>query len=187
MKTSLIVTAILLFCLQESYSQTVNIGLTTDIILTCKNSPENNIKGSYISIPPFNAYLKAGIQYDIFGIDFKGGLLLGNPFFGGEYGANLKIKTTEKISYLIAWLRHLNGRGDGNSGGNYVEPINFIGLGAETKLTRLFGVNLILYFPVGNNKLEFLRDFSDPDNLIVSSRVGPMIRLGFIFDIIRFN
>ena len=186
MNKSIIITVILLISsLPGSFSQTVNIGLTSDVILTFINNPENKIRGTYISIPPFNAYLKAGIQYGIFGIDLKGGLLLGSPYFGGEYGANLKIKTTEKISALIAWLRHVNGSGEVTLVGNYDEPINFIGFGAETKFTKLFGIDFILYFPVGNNKLRFIRSMNDPAILFVRSRVGPAVRLSFIFDIIR--
>ncbi len=183
MNKTIIITAFIL--ISTAYSQTVTLGVRTEVVLYSVYHTHSKDIGIGGVPPPMDAYLKAGIQYKKFSLDFRGGLLMGDPFFGGEFGAALKYNHTEKSTFLVAWLEHLNGAGDGNSGGNYVAPINFIGIGFETKITQLFGLDWVLYFPVGNNNLQFSRDFYDPDILIVASRVGPVLRFGFIFDIIR--
>lgn len=109
---------------------------------------------------------------------------MGYPLNRGEYGAELKYKITERISPLAAYLRHINGGSDHNSGGTYTEPINFIGAGAEAKLTKVFGLDLIFYLPIGNNNLEY--SIGDNGVRILSSQMKIIIRLGFIFHIIVF-
>ena len=144
---------------------------------------QNNTTGNSAIAFPSSLYMKLGARYERFTLDVKGGFQLGDPFGGGEYGAALKYSITDHISPLVAWLKHMNQSSAHNSGGTFTEPIHFLGLGAEAEVSRLFSLDLIFYLPVGNDKLEyFTYDFQD----YYHTRVGLMIKLGFIFNIARF-
>ena len=144
---------------------------------------ETNTTGNSAPFPA-SLYMKLGAGYQRFTLDVKGGVQLGDPFFGGEYGAALKYSITDHISPLIAWLKHMNGSTSHNSGGTYTEPIYFLGVGAEAEFTRLFAMDLIFYLPLGNDKLEYYLGYDYQH--FSYTRLGLMIKLGFIFNIARF-
>ncbi len=183
MRSTIIIFFLLLFS-NTIHSQSFTWGLRTELIDYFIINTQTNTTGNYMLIPPFSLYMKLGAEYKRFGLDVKGGVQLGDPFVGGEYGAELKYSITEHISPLIAWYKHMNGSIDHNSGGTYIEPIHFLGIGAEAEVSRLFSLDLIFYLPVGNNKLEFTKDNYPQRTLL--TYMGLMIKLGFIFNIARF-
>ncbi len=183
MKRVILIAAILIICFGEDYSQTVTVGLRGESIYYLINY-WNHTEERVIPVP-LSAYIKAGIQYQSFGLDVKGGFQEGEIYFGTEYGLELKYYLTENISPFIAYLQHFNGSADHISSWLTGKPLNFAGIGAEAKLTKVFGLDLTVYFPFGNKGLEYELDFDNPSRIILVSRMGPMIKLGFIFDIIR--
>ncbi len=182
MRSTIIIIFLLVFS-HTIHSQTFSLGLRTEIIDYFVINNQTNSTGN-TALFPASIYMKFGAGYQQFSLDVKGGLQLGYPFFGSEYGATFKYSLTDRISPLIVWLKHFNGSDSHNSGGIYTEPIYFLGFGAEAEFTRVFSMDLTFYIPVGNSKLEYSKGYNGVHNL--STRVGTMIKLGFIFNIVRF-
>ncbi len=181
MRSTIIVFFLLVFS-QAIQSQTFTWGLRTEMLDYFVTNSETNRTSNALPFPA-SLYTKLGAGYQRFTLDVKVGVQFGDTFMGGEYGASLKYSITDHISPLVAWLKHMNGSSAHNSGGTYTEPIHFLGVGAEAEVTRLFAMDLIFYLPVGNDKLEyFTYDFQN----YYYTRVGLMIKLGFIFNIARF-
>jgi hypothetical protein len=106
-------------------------------------------------IPLYSGYLKAGILiYDKYEIELKGGLQLIDPFVGGEYAFLFKYNIVEKIFPLVTYLNHFNGGDSRVTNGTYGNRMDFIGIGAEAKITKLFSLDLIFYAPIGHKDLE---------------------------------
>ena len=108
---------------------------------------------------------------------------LGEVFAGPEYAVEIKYNLVGKISPLLVYLNHNNAGGGGNSGGPYNNTLEFLGAGAEAKLTKLFSLDLIFYAPVGNSDLEYSNYVGGfTYNRVTSTKITTMIKLGFIFN-----
>jgi hypothetical protein len=176
---------IFLFTLTSSTTlgQAVNIGLRTES-LTYFAKRTLRPSGVETMPPLLNGYLKASVLiYDKYEIELKGGLQLIDPFVGGEYAVLFKYNIVKNVFPLVAYLNHFNVGDLGMGHGTYGDRMDFIGIGAEGKFTKLFSLDLVFYFPIGKKNLEY--EVGSFDERITTSKMGPMIKLGFIFNIIR--
>ena len=178
---------IFLFALGSSttYGQTVSIGLRFESFAYFVNYSQKSSGVQFMPIPLLSDYLKIGILiYDKYEIALKGGLQLGDLFVGGEYAILFKYNIVKNVFPLVTYLNHFNVGDLGMGHGTYGDRMDFIGIGAEGKLTKLFTLDLTFYIPIGKKNLEF--EVGSFDEKITTAKIGPMIKLGFIFNIIRF-
>ena len=126
------------------------------------------------------------VSYDKYELELKGGGQLGEVFAGPEYALEIKYNLVGKTYPLLVYLNHNNAGDSRNSGGTFNNTIEFIGIGIEAKLIKLFAMDLIFYVPVGNRDLEYSIDYSSSYSVkrVTSSKITSIIKLGFI---INFN
>ena len=168
----------------RTYGQSVNIGLRFESFTYLINKTQGNSSDLKFMPLPLSGYLKAGvIFYDKYELELKTGVHLTDPFTGYEYAILFKYNLLKNFSPLISYLNHLNVEDSGMGYCTYGNNINFIGLGIESKVTKLFCLDIVCYLPVAKNDLEY--EFHVDKN-ITTTKMGPLIKLGFIFNIIRF-
>lgn len=167
-----------------TYGQSVNIGLRFEGFAYFVNYTQKPSGVQFMPLPLLSAYLKAGVLiYDKYEIELKGGLQLIDPFVGGEYAILFKYNIVKNVFPLITYLNHFNGGNLGMGHGTYDDRMDFIGFGVEGKLTKLFSMDITFYTPIGKKNLEY--EVGSFDERITTAKMGPMIKLSFIFNIIR--
>lgn len=170
-----------------SLAQSVNVGVRVESLAYFFKNVINNTSHEYFLPLPLSGYLRAGVSYDKYELEMKLGAQLGEVFAGPEYAIEIKYNLVGKIFPLLAYLNHNNAGDSRISGGSYNNTIEFIGAGVEAKLTKLFGVDLIFYVPVGNSDLEFANYVGGfTYKRVTSTKITTMIKLGFIFNINLF-
>jgi hypothetical protein len=181
-----IVFFLFLFISSISFAQSVNVGVRAESLTYFFKNVINNTGHEYFLPIPLSGYLKAGVSYDKYELELKGGGQLGEVFAGPEYALELKYNIIKNIYPLVVYLNHINSGNSHNSGGTYSNTIEFMGIGIEAKLIKLFAMDLIYYVPVGNSDLEYSIDYSSDNSVkgIASTKMTSMIKLGFI---ISFN
>jgi hypothetical protein len=160
--------------------QSINIGLRFKSFAYSINHNQENTSGISFMPLPLSGYIKAGIIfYDKYEIELKTGYQLLSPFQGPEYALLFKYNIVQNIYPLFTYLNHFNA-GDSRTGrGTYSNRMDFIGIGVEAKLVKLFNMDPTYYIPVGKRGLEYeVGQFSE---YITTSEMGPMIKLGFHF------
>lgn len=176
---------ILLFCSSTILPQSVSIGFKLESLgYFYKNTVQNTSELSILPIP-LSGYVKASIVlYDKYEIELKGGAQLDEIFSGFEYALVFKYNLWESIFPLISYLKHFNA-GDSRTGnGIYNNRIEFLGTGIEVRMTKVFGIDLIYYIPIGEKGLEYSIDINLINyGIITTSQMDSMIKLGFIFNI----
>jgi len=179
-----IILFLFLFTSSISLAQSVNVGVRLESLAYFYKNTIHNTNEVYFLPIPFSGYVKASISYDKYELELKGGVQLGEIFAGAEYALELKYNLVGDIFPLLVYLNHNNSGEGGNSGGPYKNTIEFVGVGAEAKLTKLFGVDLIYYIPVGVSDLEYLNQVNSNylSERKTKSKITSMIKLGFIFN-----
>lgn len=178
-----------LFLLSSSISlaQSVSLGFKLESLGYFYKNNVNNISELSIIPIPISGYVKASIVlYDKYEIELKGGVQLDEKFAGPEYAIVLKYKLWRNIFPLITYLKHFNAGDSRTGGGTYSNKIEFLGAGMEARLTKVFGVDLIYFIPIGGKELEYLIDINSVDlslEKITTTKMVSMIKLGFIFNI----
>ena len=184
MKQSIIL-LLLFLSSSQTLSQKVSLGVKLESFgYFIQNTVQNTSELSIIPVP-LSGYVKASISlYDKYEVEIKGGVQLGEIFAGPEYALAVKYNLWENILPLITYLKHFNAGDSRTFGGIYNNEIEFIGIGMEAKLTKLFGLDLIFYIPIGEKGLEYSLDFYSTDiRKVTTSRMGTMLKLGFVFNI----
>ncbi len=180
---SKIIHLLFLFTLSTSFAQSVNVGVRIESLAYLYKDVIRNTSREYLLPLPLSAYIKAGISYDKYELEMKLGGQLGEVFVGPEYAIEIKYNLIGKIFPLLVYLNHNNVGDGGNSGGPYHNTIEFLGGGVEAKLTKFFGVDLIFYFPVGKNDLEYANYVGGfTYKRVTSTKITSMVKLGFIFN-----
>ena len=165
-----------------SFAQSVNVGIRVESLTYFYRNVVNNTTHEYFLPLPLSGYIKAGFSYNKYELEMKLGGQLGEVFAGPEYAVEIKYNLVGKIFPLLVYLNHNNAGGGGNSGGPYNNTLEFLGAGAEAKLTKLFSLDLIFYAPVGNSDLEYSNYVGGfTYNRVTSTKITTMIKLGFIF------
>ncbi len=184
-KMHLIFTFLFIFIYSVTYAQSVNIGLRFEsFAYSIHNIREQSSDLEFMPIP-LSGYLKAGILfYDKYEIELKAGVQLIDPFTGTEYAILFKYGILKKIFPIVTYLNHFN-VGDSRTGnGTYSFRMDFIGVGVEAKLIKIFSLDLTYYIPINEKRLEY--EVGNLDEHVTTSEMGPMIKIGFIFNIINF-
>jgi hypothetical protein len=174
------------------YGQSVDIGLRFEsFAYSINNVQEDNSQLKFMPIP-FSGYLKGAINFsEKYELELKTGIMILDPFNGPEYQLYFKYGITKTLYPLITYMIHSNSGNSHMSGGAYNHRMDFIGFGVEAKIRKLFSLDLVCYVPVGEKNLEYEIDYSTNSgaaiySFITTSKMGPMLKLGFIFNIIRF-
>jgi len=171
-----------------SYTQTFNLGLRLESFGYSINSlQEKYTKVQIMPLPIFSGYVKAGIIFENkYELELKTGVQIIDPFVGPEYQILFKYGVSKTIFPLITYMLHTNVGNSHTSGGTYDTKFNFIGFGIEAKLKEFFSLDLVCYLPVGKKDLEYQITYNNFNNISTANQMGPMIKLGFIFNIVRF-
>lgn len=162
--------------------QSVNVGLRLESYAYSISYPQKHSSSVVMMpIPLFSGYIKAGILFsEKYEFELKAGVQIIDPFYGPEYAISFKYGLTKKIFPLITYMKHSNGGNSHTGGGTYSYTLDFIGFGAEAKLKKVFALDLVYYIPVGRTDLEYELDYLN-GGIIKTSKMGSMIKLGFIF------
>lgn len=177
---SRIIFLLVLFSSSVNLAQSVSIGAKLESIYYFYKNTINNSTDEWMLPIPISGYLKVSVLFNNkYEVELKGGAQLGEIFFGPEYALTIKYNLLGDIFPLLTYLNHHNS-GDSRTGrGTYNIKIEFIGAGVEAKLTKIFGLDLIYYLPIGKKDLEYDL-YSVPKT---TSKMESMIKLGFIFNI----
>ncbi len=183
MKTKILL-IIFIVLSSTSFAQSVHVGIELESLGYSNRNIIKNISEEYITLIPLSGYLKGSITfYDKYEIELKYGAQLGEIFAGLEYALELKYNALWNLFPMISYMKHFNA-GDSRTGsGIYNSRIEFLGLGIEAKITKLFGIDLLYYKAIGGKGLEYSIYSGPSSNKVTTSEMESMIKLGFIFNI----
>ncbi|QQS36429.1 MAG: hypothetical protein IPM56_00290 [Ignavibacteriales bacterium] len=167
-----------------SFAQSVSLGLKVESLgYLNKNISSNNTEFSTIGLP-LSGYIRGCVNLlDDYEIEARAGVQLGETFSGFEYAFTFRYKLLFNIYPQITYLKHNNAGSSGNTGGVHSTDFSFAGIGAEVKFTSVFGMDLNYYIPVGDRELEYSLEYIPATRKVTTNEIGPMIKLGFIFNI----
>ncbi len=183
----LVVTILLIITASTSFCQQINLGIKLESLGYVEKYINRN-SSDFQSIPlPLSGYLKGSILLkNKYEFELKGGAQLDENFAGPEYALSIKYSPIEKMFLIFTYLEHFNAGSSGNTGGIYSNNFSFGGIGIEAKLSRLFSLDLNYYLPFGEKGLGYSLDFNSNDyKKITTSKIGSVIKLGFIFNILK--
>ncbi len=176
---------LILFISSTALAQSVNLGFKLEsLYYSYKITKTNYTEESIIPIP-LSGYIKLSVLFnDKYEVELKGGVQLEESFVGPEYALIFKYQLFKNIFPLFTYLNHSN-KGDSRTGnGTYSNNFQFIGIGIEARLSKIFGVDLTYYMPFGEKGLGYSLDFSSNNyRRITTSEIESVIKLGFIFNI----
>ena len=176
---------LILFISASTLAQSVNLGVKLEsLYYSYKITKTNYMEESIIPIP-LSGYIKLSVLFnEKYEVELKGGVQLEESFVGPEYALIFKYQLFKNIFPLLVYLNHSN-KGDSRTGnGTYSNNLQFVGIGAEARLTKVFGLDLTYYIPIGEKGLGYSLDFSSNSyRTITTSKIESLIKLGFIFNI----
>ncbi len=182
-----VILLIVLLCASSSFAQTVNIGLKLESLNYFYKNTRTGYHQESLTLLPLSAYLKASVIFnDRYEVEIKGGIQLDELFAGPECALSVKYDIGKGVCPLLTYMIHFNGGDARNLNGTYATTFNFIGAGIELKITKVFGMNLIYYVPVGDNRLTYSGYFVSTDSGHYensTSNIVSIFKLGFIFNI----
>src|SRR5690554_2440695 len=194
MKTSLIkfIFPCLLFISTVNLAQSLNVGLRFEpCFYSQKEIPENKTQLKFIPYP-YSFYIKGAIIFsEKYELELKTGMMFSEELFGLDYIVLFKYGITKTLFPFITYMLHENSGASHQGWGIYNRNMVFIGFGAEAKITEIFSLDLVYYAPVGKTDLKYEFNYFTNSGAatyspITISQMGPMVKLGFIFNVFRF-
>jgi len=173
-----------LFCL-TAYSQQLNLGLKVDvtkIVILRPIQPYNSIS-SINALPAL--FLKFGVLFwDKLELELDGGYQLGDRFDGAEAAFLAKYRIWNNIFTFLSYLNHQNDGHEGTGSGTSSYSYNFLGVGAEFKMSDLLGLDIAYYHPVGENgyDYEYISAGLGDYKRVNTSQISSFISFGMIFN-----
>ena len=167
-------------------AQSVNAGIKLEALNYFYKNPVNGYSNESLMILPLSAYFKTAVNFSgTYEVELKAGIQLDENFSGYEGALVMKYNVGKGFYPLITYMAHFNGGDSRNLNGTYDTKFNFLGAGIEAKATKVFGIDLIYYFPIGDNKLTYSRKFTAEGSRysLSTTNITSLIKLGFIFNI----
>lgn len=181
----ILASAIIFFTAPSIRSQSLNIGLKFESLNYFYKNTVNGYSNESLMLLPFSGYLKSALSLGNYEVEIKAGMQLDELFAGSEGAISLKYNIGRGIYPLVIYMIHFNGGDARNLNGTYGTTFKFVGAGIEGKMTKVFGLDLIYYLPVGDRKLTYSLEYDRIEKTYKPSftNITGMLKLGFIFNI----